>query len=234
MKDFLAVENKIEEAVVNGIFPGAVLLVSERGKLAFHRAFGFRSILPQKEIMTEDTVFDIASVTKVFATTTTIMILIKEGKISLEDRVSGFISEFNCKEKEEITIRHLLNHCSGMPDWLPLYRKWLEKKDDSIPICSKEARQYIYQRINHEPTAYTVGEKFKYSDIGFLILGEIIEILAGDILDKFCEEKIFKPLSLSNTSFLNLFEPDDNLLLKHKNFFFASTENCPWRNKTLH
>jgi len=233
MTDFLLVKNKMEEGVEKGIFPGAVLFVSKGEDLVFHKACGFRSILPKKEIMTEETFFDIASLTKIVATTTAIMLLIKEDKLNIENKVSSFIPDFSSKEKEVITIRHLLNHCAGLPDWFPFYKELLEKKDSSICICKKEAKQYIYQRANREPLVYSPGENYKYSDIGFIILGEIIEIVTGKSLDKFCEEKILNPLSLSDTFFCNLLEENSLFAAKKRDSFFASTENCPWREKIL-
>lgn len=231
MKEFLNVKNKMEEGVEKGVFPGAVLLVSICEEIAFHKAFGFRSIIPEKKLMTENTVFDIASLTKVVATTTAIMILIKEGRTSLENKISEFIPEFNCEEKKNITIRHLLNHCAGLPDWLPLYMDLLEKQKTTSDFFKYKGKQYIYSRVNKEPLVYAPEESYKYSDIGFIILGEIIEIVCRKDLDKYCEEKIFKPLSLSATFYNNLFEPA--LILEQKNLFFASTENCPWRKKIL-
>ena len=233
MADFLAVQDKMEDGVEKGIFPGAVILVSQGKELVFHKACGFRSISPKKEIMTEDTIFDIASLTKVVATTAAIMILIKEDKLHLEDKISNFIPDFSTKEKEAITLRHLLNHCAGLPDWFPFYKELLERKDSSTCICKKEAKQYIYQRANREPVVYPPGESYKYSDIGFIILGEIIEIITGTSLDKFCKEKIFAPLSLSDTFFRNLLEENSSFAEKRQNSFFASTENCPWRDKIL-
>ena len=231
MKKFSNVKNKMEEGVEKGVFPGAVLLVSINNEIVFHKAFGFRSIIPEKKVMTEDTVFDIASLTKVVATTTAIMILIKEGRISLEKKISEFIADFNCEEKKNITIRHLLNHCAGLPDWLPLYMELLEKQKTSGDFSNYKGKQYIYNRANKEPLVYAPGKNYKYSDISFIILGEIIEIICGKALDKYCEEKIFKPLSLSSTFYNDLF--DQTLFSMKENLLFASTENCPWRKKVL-
>ncbi|OGL44639.1 MAG: hypothetical protein A2W05_02790 [Candidatus Schekmanbacteria bacterium RBG_16_38_10] len=231
MQEFSNVKNKMEEGVEKGVFPGAVLLVSINNEIVFHKAFGFRSIIPEKKVMTEDTVFDIASLTKVVATTTAIMILIKEGRISLEKKISEFIPDFNCEEKKNITIRHLLNHCAGLPDWLPLYMELLEKQKTSGDFSNYKGKQYIYNRANKEPLVYAPGKNYKYSDISFIILGEIIEIICGKALDKYCEEKIFKPLFLSATFYNDLF--DQTLFSRRGNLLFASTENCPWRKKVL-
>src|SRR3990167_10882233 len=100
MSDFLSVQDKMEDGVEKGIFPGAVILVSQGKELVFRKACGFRSVVPKKEVMTEDTIFDIASLTKVVATTAAIMILIKEDKLHLEDKISNFIPDFSTKEKE--------------------------------------------------------------------------------------------------------------------------------------
>ena len=231
MKEFLNVKKKMEEGVEKGVFPGAVLLVSIGKEIAFHKAFGFRSVMPEKKPMTEDTVFDIASLTKVVASTTAIMILFKERRISLENKAGEFVPDFNCKEKENITFRNLLNHCAGLPDWLPLYRGLLEKQKSTNEFSKYDGKQYIYSRVNKEPLVYVPETNCKYSDMGFIILGEIIEIICGKGLDKYCEEKIFNPLSLSATFYNNLFEQSS--ALKQKNRLFASTENCPWRKKVL-
>ncbi len=119
--EFRSVEDAFKEAVANGVFPGAVVLVGREDEIVFERSYGLRSLLPEKNPMEPDTIFDLASLTKPLATTTTIMLLAKEKKIRLDDQVTRFVPNFGVFGKSHVTFRHLLAHCSGLAAGKPYY-----------------------------------------------------------------------------------------------------------------
>src|SRR5262245_12536844 len=139
--------------------------------------------------MTEDTIFDLASLTKVVATTTSVMQLIERGRIRLADPVTQFIPEFAKHGKERITVRHLLTHTSGLRPDLPLEAQ-LNGTDEAI------------RRASDETPAAPPDEKFIYSDINFFVLGEIVHRASGEPLDQYVKEHVFGPLRMSETTFL--------------------------------
>ncbi|HEV2352402.1 MAG TPA: exo-beta-N-acetylmuramidase NamZ domain-containing protein [Terriglobia bacterium] len=178
----------IEEAIEAGKCPGAVVLIGHDGKVVYRRAFGNRSVVPRKSAMTADTIFDMASLTKVIATTPAVMQLVDEGKIRLEDRVSEYWPEFKANGKEDMTIRELMTHFSGLRGDLPLDPEW-SGYDTALKLIVAE-----------KPIA-PPGTRFIYSDINFETLGEIVHRLTGQTLDAYSDEHIFKPLGMKDTRF---------------------------------
>ncbi|MEW6068806.1 MAG: exo-beta-N-acetylmuramidase NamZ domain-containing protein [Nitrospirota bacterium] len=185
---FEPVTEIIEKAVYEGKITGAVIMIGNQGKVPYHRAFGYRTIKPKKIPMSIDTIFDIASLTKVVATTTAVMQLFEKGKLRLDVPVAEYWPEFKANGKEQITIRQLLTHYSGLRPGLSLTPEW-----DGYDIALK--------KIIEEKPVYTPGTRFVYSDINFKILGEIVRRISGQPLNTYCEENIFKPLGMSNTCF---------------------------------
>ena len=170
--------------------------------------------------MTDATVFDLASLTKPLATTLSILCLIKDTCISLDDSLDFLLEKEVPLEKKNITLRHLLNHCSGFPDYIPYFYKLAE--------FSGEQRKKILQSwVVEEPLVCAPGEKSIYSDLGFMVLGWIVEKKSGMTLEQFVFEKILKPLGLQETVF---FQP---LHRKKKERHFAATEKCAWRNRVV-
>lgn len=184
----------VEEAIHAGKCPGAVVLVGHDGKVEYRRAFGNRSVAPRRSAMTVDTVFDMASLTKVIATTTAVMQLVDAGKIRLEDRVSEYWPEFAANGKEDITIRELMTHYSGFRGDLPLEPEWTGY-DTALKLIVAE-----------KPIA-PPGTRFIYSDINFETLGELVHRLTGQMLDVYSAEHIFKPLGMKDTRFKPLQAP---------------------------
>lgn len=168
----------------------------------------------------ESVFFDLASLTKPLATTLAILALIKEKKIKLTDNLLTLLEEELPQEKKKITLCHLLKHAAGFP----AYRPYFEELRD---YPKKERKKKLKQLVYGEPLVYKPGEKSIYSDLGFMVLGWIIEKKAGKSLDLYVEEKIIKPLGLSEDLF---FKP---LNKEGKEKTFAATEECPWRKKTL-
>ncbi len=175
--------------------PGAVILVKKEGQVICEKAYGYaqkydyaHNLLPVPGKMTTDHLFDIASLTKVIGTTTSVMLLADRGLINVEDPVCKYVKAFCAPDKKNITIRNLLTHTAGLYEWYPLYYR-------------ASNSQECYRVIEDLPLAFPVGEQRHYSDLGFDLLGEIIELVSGMPLEKFMKENIFGPLSMKNTCF---------------------------------
>jgi uncharacterized protein YbbC (DUF1343 family)/CubicO group peptidase (beta-lactamase class C family) len=184
-----AVDALVQEQVANGGITGAVLVVGHGGHVVHQKAFGSRATSPRNEPMTLDTVFDLASLTKVVATTPSVMRLVQYGQIRIDDPVSRYITEFAANGKEAVTVRQLLTHYSGLrPDF-----------DDNPPW---EGRETAFAMANEEKLQAPQGSQFVYSDINFIVLGELVQRLSGMSLDKYADAHIFQPLGMRHTRFL--------------------------------
>ncbi|HXW08912.1 MAG TPA: exo-beta-N-acetylmuramidase NamZ domain-containing protein [Vicinamibacterales bacterium] len=184
-----AIDPLVREAIAERKLPGAVVLVGRGDRVLYQRAFGNRAVVPQLEVMTPDTVFDVASLTKVVVTTTSVMMLLEQGKLRLSDRVATFIPGFERYGKGDITVRHLLTHVSGLRPDVDLADAW-SGYETAIALAVEEV-----------PTARP-GEQFVYSDINFFLLGDIVQRISGLPLDRFARERIFEPLDMTDTMFL--------------------------------
>lgn len=184
---FHDLDTQINEAVQTGLIPGAVLVVGHDGQVTYRHAYGSRSLVPSRQPMTLDTIFDLASLTKVVATTPCIMKLFEEGKLRLDDPVTKYLPEFQ-GGKSDITVRLLMTHFSGMPPDVELVPRWTGY-DTGIKLA-----------LNAKPIA-PPGAKFIYSDINFELLGEIVRRLSGTTLPEFAREEIFQPLGMIDTMF---------------------------------
>ncbi|WP_191555864.1 serine hydrolase [Metabacillus idriensis] len=184
----------IHQAIEEGITPGAVVLVARNGKILKEQAYGHSqkydmgNLLDQPRKMKKETIFDLASVTKVMGTTQGIMKLEYEHKLSLSDPVAKYIPEFGQNGKEHVIIADLLTHTSGLTPWYPSY---LYARD------SKEVLNYI----NKLPLEYETGTQRKYSDFSFMALGFVIEKITNQRLNQYLENEIYKPLKMKNTMF---------------------------------
>jgi CubicO group peptidase (beta-lactamase class C family) len=201
----------VEAAVASRAFPGAVLAVGREGQLVHLRAFGRLTYDEGASAVHTDTVYDLASLTKVVATTTMAMILVDEGRLDLGKRVSDFLPGFRGGARDLVTVERLLTHSSGLPAHLPLY----------LEIRGKEA--YV-QRICATELEYAPGTQSIYSDLGVILLGEILERVAGEPLDAFARRRIFDPLGMRDTLYL----PGPDFLAR-----IAPTEIDPWRGRLL-
>lgn len=179
----------VKNAIVQGHAPGAVVIVGHEGKVIYRKAFGNRSLEPTLEPMTVDTVFDMASLTKVMATTGSVMRLVQLGQIKLNDPVARYIPEFGQNGKQEVTIRELLTHYSGLRPDLDLKPEWTSQLE-------------AFRLANAEKLVSPPGSTFLYSDINFIVLGELVQKLSGMMLNHYAETFIFTPLGMANTKFL--------------------------------
>jgi len=179
----------LEHAVASGNIPGGVVLVGHNGKVVYRKAFGERSLEPARERMTVDTIFDLASLTKCIATTTAVMQLVEEGRIRLNDPVSGYLKDFAQNGKQEITIRELMTHYSGLRPDLDLAAPW-------------QGRGTAFRMAMEERPVNPPGAKFVYSDINYETLGFLVEQVTGVPLDEYAAKHIFEPLEMRETRFL--------------------------------
>ncbi len=182
-----AVDEQINQAIREGVIPGAVLVVGHNGRIAYRKAYGNRALAPAREPTTVDTIFDLASLTKVVATVPSLMKLFEQGKIRLADPVTTYLPEFQ-GGKSGITVRDLLTHFSGLPPDLPLEPPWTGYETG-------------IQMALHEKPVYPPGQRFVYSDVNFELLAEIVRRVSGEPLDQFAAEHVFRPLGLNDTMF---------------------------------
>jgi uncharacterized protein YbbC (DUF1343 family)/CubicO group peptidase (beta-lactamase class C family) len=177
------------DAIQDHQIPGAVLLVGHNGQVVYRKAFGNRALEPRRESMTADTIFDVASLTKVVATTTAVMQLVQQGKVRVNDPVTKYIPEFAENGKEDITVRNLLTHFSGLREDFDLDPPW-QGRDAGMRLAFAEK------------PVYPPGSRFLYSDTNFITLAALVERVTGTTLDQYCARKIFAPLQMSHTRFL--------------------------------
>ena len=182
------IERSINENIIIGNIPGGVLWL-ERNGVDFVGAYGYRSLIPQREIMTRDTIFDIASLTKVVATTPAVMKLVERGKVKLSDTAQKFIPKFDGNGKENITILQLLTHTSGLRPDISTRPAW-SGFDTAIKMASIEK------------TYSKPGTDFRYSDINFFLLSEVVHRVTGRRFEEFVQEEIYGPLRMKDTGFL--------------------------------
>lgn len=185
----------LQAEVDSGKIPGAVILVKNGNRLVYRHAYGYAqkcdplgNTLPHPEKTSMRHLYDIASLTKVIGTTTAIMLLDDQGLIHVDDPLGKYLPAFDTSAKKAITLRHLLTHTAGLYEWYPMYYRAADKA-----AC--------YQLIDELPLKYPVGERRAYSDLGFVLLGEVIELVSGKSLDQFMAENIFQPLDMKHTTY---------------------------------
>ncbi len=183
-----AIDGEVEREIKQHHLPGAVVLVARNGGVVWRKAYGARAVEPAREPMTADTIFDVASLTKVVATATSIMILVERGKIRLNDPLSTYIPEIKGEGRERITLELLLTHRAGYAPDFDLKDRW-RGYDEAI------------KRLIREPLRNPPGAKFVYSDINYIALGEVVHRASGLTLDQFALRNIFIPLGMRHTGF---------------------------------
>lgn len=190
---FSEIDHVIEEEIEKGNFPGAVVLVGKHDDILYWEAFGNEVIEPYEETITRNTIFDMASLTKPIATATSIMILRDRKAIELNDYVGAYLSAFACNGKEEVRIKHLLNHTSG----LPAYMSAAKLKEQFGSPCPEK----VIEKICGLEAVSKPGEEFRYSCLGYITLAKIAEAVSGKSIGDFSRENIFAPLGMNNTAY---------------------------------
>lgn len=181
------VDEIIEQAIQDSVFPGAVVGIVKDGVLAYNRGYGYKDYTKLDRVENTD-VYDLASLTKVMATTLSTMKLLDEGKLKLSDPISSFFPEFDTPEKKEITIRDILLHQTGLPPF-------------RVYVDSLKNRTAIVDAIKNEPLTYEPRSKYVYSDLGMILLGEIVEAVSGQRLDRYARQHLYFPLNMYSTFF---------------------------------
>lgn len=188
LKKLEGIKEIVEESIEQKKIPGAVVLVLNQGKIVYKQAFGNKSLYPSTEPMTTDTIFDLASLTKPIATGTSIFKLVEAGKLRLSDKAKLHLPELTEPAWEAITLEHLLTHTSGLPS-------------GNASSDYKEGITQSIKKINNLKLLAPPGERFTYSDIGFIMLGEIVQRTSGRLLDQFSRDEIFLPLGMKETGY---------------------------------
>lgn len=211
----------MQDAVDSGVFPGAVLMCSKEKKIVCHRSYGYADIFAGK-VMKEDTIFDLASLTKPFATALVTAHLIEKKRLRLDDEIRLHLEMFKDQPAGQVTIEMLLRHTSGLPSHKEYYR---------IISGESEPRNALRFLLLKEPLECAPGTRQNYSDLGFMILSWLIEHIAGERIDKLVQKYVCQPLGLDRLFYLPIeerssLEPDflDGI---------AATQICPWRGRLL-
>jgi CubicO group peptidase (beta-lactamase class C family) len=220
-QELIQTADSILQSAVNAkLIPGAVIQIKKGKQVLCKKAYGFaernddnNTPLAQPVPMTADHLFDLASLTKVVGTTTSIMLLVDRGLIHVDDAAGKYIPAFDTGAKKQITIRHLLTHTAGLITWYPLFYRVHNKQE-------------AYQLIHKLPLAFPVGQSRHYSDLGFILLGEIIEKVSGMPLDQFEQKNIFIPLGMYHTTY--------NPLTAGFTKFAATSHGNPYETRMVH
>ncbi len=218
--------SELAKEIQSGAAPGVVGLVLKDGKIIARRAVGNAqthlviqaketnelTYVPYSDRMLEDTLFDLASLTKMIATTTSILILADKGKIDLDKTVATYIPTFAARAKDKVTVRQLLTHTSGLSSWFPFHEIYIDREEIFRSIDEDFA-------LESPPGALRI-----YSDLGFMVLGRLVEVVSGQRLDRFAQEHIFGPLGMDHTRFLPSLQ---------ERYLAAPTELDPQRDRIL-
>lgn len=214
------VDSILQTAIDKKLIPGAVIEIKEDNRIVYKKAFGFaeRNDDDNKPLvhpvpMSTNALFDLASLTKVVGTTTAAMLLVDRGLINVGDPIGKYIPAFDTGTKKQITIRHLLTHTAGLITWYPLFYR-------------AQNKQEVYQLIDELPLAFPVGKSRHYSDLGFILLGEIIEKISGMPLDQLERKNIFIPLGMLHTTY----NPRTRGFTK----FAATSHGNPYETRMVH
>jgi CubicO group peptidase (beta-lactamase class C family) len=203
--DFATVSKLMNDAIAAGNLPGAVVVIGHGGNVTFHRAYGLRKLAGEPgldgspapaEPMTEDTIFDLASLTKILATATAVMQLYEQGKVGFDDPVQQYLPAFNTANdprRAKVTLRMLLTHTSGETGDVDLKDPW--------GLSTPERAEGLHRALT-TPLESGPGEVFRYSDINFILLGALIEKVTGDALDVYVQHHVFEPLGMEDTRYL--------------------------------
>lgn len=204
MKNSAAIDAAMQKGIADGVFPAAELLVGTPDKILYHNRFGR---------CTPDSIFDIASLTKPICTATLAMMAAAEGKLAVTDLLRRRISEAQDPSHDTIQLQHLLRHTSGLPAHRPYYLQM-----PTTDIGTPSGKKWIITACSQEKTIYPAGDRKLYSDIGFILLGQVVEEALGAPLDQLFSTRVARPLGLAKTAFTGGTLP---------------TQHCPWRQREI-
>jgi CubicO group peptidase (beta-lactamase class C family) len=236
MTSSVRIDQAMQAAVDGGVFPGAVLLVRQNGRTVYHRAAGLTATGPSAGPVRPDTIYDLASLTKPLATASAVLYLLQEQRLSLDDPLEHHLSELRGAAVGRAPVAHLLNHSSGLPGWRPLYEPVAEQESRAPGFRGSEAaRAMVLRLIREEPLSAPPGTQSVYSDLGFILLGFLVERLAGCSLAVYCGERLYDAIGAGPLFFIGRHgtavggaqgRPVDLALV-------APTEQEAWRGRLL-
>ena len=232
------VDRALAKAMEKGEIPGAVVLARmprEGETVEYEAVVGNAVVRPERVAMRRDTIFDLASLTKPLATTGALLLLVRDGLVDLDDPVAKHLPAFAEREKEGVTVRHLLSHSSGLKPLRFFHEEMLtrERKKGERWLGEAIAKPWVIERICKSKPVHEPGDAAVYGDLDFIVLGALVEAVSGEPLDEFCRERLFEPLGLADTGFVRLgrngpLEPDAARRART-----AATEQCDWRERIL-
>lgn len=218
-----------QQAVHEQVFPGAVALVRSRGTVVFHEAVGTRGTSPDDQPVCRESIYDLASLTKPLATSTAMLCLVQDGRLHLDQPLSQWVAELEGSPFSGVALRHLLSHQAGLPAWRPYYERLAPS--GLPPRNEEERRQRVHALLSAiacEPVEYEPGSQSLYSDLGFMVLGEIVERCVGTSLAAYCRRRIYEPLGISSLAF-----PGCEEAITADPTRIVPTERERWRNRLL-
>jgi len=232
------VDRALAKAVEKGETPGAVVLARmprEGETVTYETAVGDAVVRPERAAMRPDTIFDLASLTKPLATASALMLLVRDGLVDLDDPVAKHLPAFAEREKEGVRVRHLLTHSSGLRPLRFFHKDLLERerKKGERWIGEPAARDWVIERICKSKLVHEPGEAAVYGDLDFIVLGALVEVVAGEALDAHCARRLFGPLGLADTGFVRLGRTGPASPDPARRARTAATEACAWRDRIL-
>lgn len=230
------VDKAIDKAIASAEIPGAVVLarMPRDGERIEHCSVrGLASARPERLPMARETIFDLASLTKPIATTTATLLLASDGLIDLDQPVAKYIPTFAERDKDQVTVRHLLTHSSGLKPWRAFHELLIEKerKTGEKLLATDAGREFILERVLRSGLVHDPGDAAVYGDLDFIALGALVENATSERLDAFVKQRVTGPLGLTDTFFLPLGE--ENAISEPLRRRIAATENCAWREQIL-
>lgn len=203
---FAPIGRYLEESVQRGAFPGAVVAIGRRDTVLYLRAVGSTTYDDGRPVTTE-TVYDLASLTKVVGLTTAVMMLVEEGRVELDAPAARYLPQFGQTHDSAVTVRHLLTHSSGLPAWKPYWQQVQQIRADrrtggQLKPGTARQREAVFDLAAREPLEYATGTRMIYSDVGAINLTRMVERLTGERLDRFLAQRLFQPLGMGSMRYL--------------------------------
>jgi len=226
VNDFSALDQAIEQGIAQGLTPCLALACGQGDRLSYSRILGWASLLPQPRPVSEHTLFDLASLTKVLVTTLLVIQECEAGRLDLDAPLDRLLPSHYSPDKAGLTLRLLLAHAAGLPAHVPFYRNRSPEPPDP-----GAGRLEVFRAVRETPLSSPPGTRTLYSDLGFILMGELLELLTGVRLDRLSEQRLFSPLGLSQTFFVHQDAPLP--LSRRPETDFAATEQCPWRGRVV-
>lgn len=232
--DLVSVVKAMESGVAQGVFPGAVLLVQREEEVVCHLAVGALASKADAAPTTVETIYDLASLTKPLATATAMACLVQDGVFQLEDRLDHVLPEVVGQDLGMVRLWHLLHHSAGLPAWRPYYERVEEARTRhrGEPVDDEDVKHRILSWIGQESLLFSPGSRSLYSDLGYMVLGMLIEQRTGRSLAEYCRTRIFAPIGASPLGFIQgsgcLFRETES------EWQVAPTEMSEWRGRIIH